>query len=298
MDHLKNLQHNVPLGSLTTYKIGGPAEFFVEVTTQAELATTILAARSDGIPYFILGTGANILIGDRGIPGLTIHNRAYASHINGNSLVAESGATIADLITLSTAADLSGLEDFAGIPSSVGGAVRQNLHFLSPDRSKTVFIADTISSARILDTAGKIREVDRDFFEFGYDDSILHHQEIIVLEVIFSLTPSNTEKIQAQIVANLAWRLNRQPQLDEFPSCGSVFKKIEGAGAGRLIERAGLKGRRVGDIQVSPKHANYLINLGNGTAQEVRELIEIIQTEVEADSGHRLEPEIGFIGQI
>src|SRR5690606_11508007 len=121
-----------------------------------------------------------------------------------------------------------------GIPSSVGGAIWQNLHFLAPDRLSTLFIERIVERATILDAAGKRHTVDRDFFEFGYDDSRLHHEEIVVLDVTFTLERSTEDTIRAQAAANLQWRIERQPQIDEFPSCGSVFKKIEGVGAGRL----------------------------------------------------------------
>jgi UDP-N-acetylmuramate dehydrogenase len=294
---LKNLQHDVPLAPLTTYKIGGPAKLFVEVATKEELVEAVLEARKSGTPYFILGTGANILIGDKGFEGLVIHNLARNFTLKQTSMVAESGTRLGDLIVFGIHMSLSGLEHFAGIPSSVGGAIWQNLHFLSPDRKSTVFIGDTVESALILDQADEIRRVDRDFFEFGYDDSILHHQEVIVLEVTFELTRGNPRQMHTQYIENIKWRQQRQPQLDQFPSCGSVFRKIDGVGAGRLIDHAGFKGRRIGNAQVSEKHANYIVNLGNARASDVRKLINIIQVEVFADSGHRLEPEIGFVGE-
>ena len=210
----------------------------------------------------------------------------------------QSGAVIEDLIIETANMGLSGLEHFSGIPSSVGGAIWQNLHFLSPDRKSTVFIGDIVQSALILDHTNGIKEVKRAFFKFGYDDSILHHQEVIVLEATFNLKPGDAKRIKAQINENLAWRQQRQPQLDQFPSCGSVFKKIEGVGAGRLIDHAGLKGRRVGGAQVSDMHANYIVNLGNAKASDIRALIRTIQKEVLVDSGHLLEPEIGFVGKL
>jgi UDP-N-acetylmuramate dehydrogenase len=266
---LPNLQQNVVLAPLTTYRIGGPADLFVAVHTKNELADAILAAREAGVPYFLLGTGANILIGDGGFRGLVIHNQANHVALDGTRLTAESGATIADLIALTAQRELSGLEHFAGIPSSVGGAIWQNLHFLAPDRVRTLFIEDVVESAEVLDSAGERRIVDRDWFEFGYDDSRLHHEEIVVLDVTFTLSEKPTADILAQAAANLAWRAERQPPVEQFPSCGSVFKKIEGVGAGRLIDQVGLKGHRIGGVQISPRHANFLVNTGGGTAHDV-----------------------------
>jgi UDP-N-acetylmuramate dehydrogenase len=294
---LAGLRQNVALAPLTTYNIGGPADFYCAVNSKIELAKAISNARNSNRPFFILGTGANVLISDQGFRGLVIHNQAANYRFNGDRLVAESGATISDLIEASTAYGLSGLEHFVGIPSSVGGAIWQNLHFLNPERTGTIFIAEIIESAQVVEESGKVRTVDQGFFKFGYDDSILHHRPIIVLEVTFKLHPRTTSKIRAQAQANLAWRRAHQPQLDEFASCGSVFKKIEGIGAGRLIDQCGLKGLRLGNIQVSDKNANYLVNLGGGKAADVRKLIAHVQAIVLKKTGYRLEPEIGFVGE-
>jgi UDP-N-acetylmuramate dehydrogenase len=297
IETLPNLQRNIPLGPLTTYKIGGPADSFVTVHSADELAAAVTAARAQGTRWFLLGTGANILVGDGGIRGLVIHNKSDHVRFDGNRLTAESGATIADLIEATAERGLSGLEHYAGIPSSVGGAIWQNLHFLAPDRQNTMFIETVVESARVLLVNGETVEVDRDWFNFGYDDSRLHHEEIVVLDVTFLLEPSTKDAILAQAKANLQWRAERQPPVEMFPSCGSVFKKIEGIGAGRLIDGARLKGYRIGGVQVSEKHANFLVNTDNGTAKDVMDLVRHIQTTVQADSGYFLEMEIRCIGE-
>jgi UDP-N-acetylmuramate dehydrogenase len=294
---LPNLRRNVPLGPLTTYRIGGPADWFVAVRSSEELVAAVRAVREAGMPWFLLGTGANILIGDRGFRGLVIHNQSRGATIEGTRLTAESGATVADLIELTAAAELSGLEHFAGIPSSVGGAIWQNLHFLAPDRQRTLFIEEVVHSARILDVHNRIREVDRDFFEFGYDDSRLHHEQIVVLDVTFALAPKPREEIVHQARENLRWRAERQPAVEVYPSCGSVFQKIEGVGAGRLIDQAGLKGHRIGGVQISPKHANFLVNVDHGTARDVLDLVALAQTEVRRQTGYELKMEIGLVGE-
>ena len=294
---LPNLQHNVSLGPLTTYKIGGPADSFVTVHNATELVAAMSAARAGNMSWFLLGTGANILIGDGGFRGLVIHNMSNQVRFDGNRVTAESGATIANLIRLAADRNLSGFEHYAGIPSSVGGAIWQNLHFLSPDRQSTMFIETIVESARVLLTSGEIAEVDRDWFNFGYDDSRLHHEEIVVLDVTFLLEPSSRDAILAQSRENLKWRAERQPPVEIYPSCGSVFKKIEGIGAGRLIDAAGLKGYRVGGVHVSEKHANFLVNTHNGTAKDVMELVHHIQTTVKQTSGYFLEMEIRCIGE-
>ncbi len=285
------------LAQYTTYKIGGPADYFGIVHNQDELAQAISIAREHKVPYFILGTGANILFGDKGFRGLVIKNEAGNFIFKDNILTVESGVTIEKLILESAERNLSGLEHFAGIPSTVGGALWQNLHFLSPDRSRTVFIEEIFVSAKVLTENNEIITLDKESFKFGYDHSILHDEKLIVLEAIFELTSMPKEDILKQAQENLSWRNSKQPQLSEYPSCGSVFKKIEGVGAGRLIENVGLKGYSVGGIQSSLQHANFLVNTGNGTAADVVELIKLIQDKVRAETGYELETEIGFVGE-
>ncbi len=295
---IPNIQQNVVLAPYTTYKIGGPADYFVEVETSQALNQAVVAARKAEMPYFILGCGANILVRDKGIRGLVIHNVAKDVQILDNhQLRAESGAIVAELIELCRDKGLSGIEHFVGIPSTVGGALWQNLHFLAPDRVHTLYIGEVLVMATILDKDNQIQNVGRDFFRFGYDDSILHHQEVIVLSATFQLTPSTKDKIQAQMDANMAWRIAKQPQLGDYPSCGSVFKKIEGVGAGRLVDQAGLKGRQIGQAQISTKHANYIVNLGGATAEDVLALIALVQKEVKEKLHYTIQPEIRIVGE-
>ncbi len=290
------IERSVQLAPYTTYHIGGPADEFIRVASTDELVEAIAYARSSGLSWFLLGTGANILIGDGGFRGVVIHNETADIHVDGDRITAESGVTIANLIDVASKVELSGFEHFAGIPSSVGGAMWQNLHFLAPDRESTFFIESIVDSARVLDSHGEIVQVDRDWFAFGYDDSRLHHEEAIVLDVTFVLTPSSREAIIAQAEANLTWRAERQPPVEEFPSCGSVFKKIDGVGAGRLIDGAGLKGYRIGGVHVSEKHANFLVNTDGGCARDVLDLVHHIQASVKGDSGYDLEMEIRCVG--
>jgi UDP-N-acetylmuramate dehydrogenase len=297
MLEILNLKKGEILAPYTTYKIGGAADYFVVVRNSSELINAIKEARKANVPYFVLGTGANILFGDKGYRGLVIKNEAKGFRFEDNSLIVESGAIIADLIQEAAKECLSGLEHFAGIPSTVGGALWQNLHFLSPDRQRTIFIEEILERATIFTEEGDLIPVDKEFFNFGYDYSILHDRRIFVTEAVFNLTPKATEDILAQAQKNLEWRSEKQPSLEQYPSCGSVFKKIEGVGAGRLIEQVGLKGHKIGGIQSSQKHANFLVNTGSGTASEVVSLIKLIQEKVKKDTGHKLETEISFVGE-
>lgn len=298
--NIPHLERQRILAPLTTYQIGGPADFFVSAPTSEVLVAAVREARRARVPYFILGCGANILVTDKGFRGLVIHNEAAASEfLEGNRLRADSGAIVAGLITAARDRELSGLEHYVGIPSTVGGALWQNLHFLSPapSRERTVFIAEILERARVLNEENDVKDVGPDYFQFSYDYSTLHDRRDIVLDATFQLTPKPKEEIQRVMDENMAWRKAKQPQLEEYPSCGSVFKKIEGVGAGRLIEQSGLKGYRIGGVMVSPKHANYFVNVDHATAADVLALIEHVQRVVKEKTGHQLEPEISIIGE-
>jgi UDP-N-acetylmuramate dehydrogenase len=290
------------LAPYTTFRIGGPADLFHEPQSADELAAAIIAARQLEVPFFLLGLGANILIGDKGFRGLVIRNQARGIEIfpETGRVRAESGAVVyPDLIDATIDRGLSGLEHYVGIPSTVGGALWQNLHFLSPApaRERTMFIAEVTREAEILTAAGERRTVDAGYFEFGYDTSILHHRPDIVLAATFQLTPDDPDRLRRIADENLDWRRERHPPLDTEPSAGSIFKKIEGIGAGRLIDECGLKGTRIGGAMVTRRHANIFINTGGATAADVRALIAHIQEVVEKRMGYRLEPEISFVGE-
>jgi UDP-N-acetylmuramate dehydrogenase len=294
------LSRNEPLAQYTTFRIGGPADLLYSTGTADDLAMAVLAARELQIPYFVLGLGANILIGDRGFRGLVIRNRAsHFTFSDSGELWVESGAVVGDLIPEAVERGWSGLEHYVGIPSTVGGAVWQNLHFLEPEpaRKRTMFIADVFKSCDLLTEEGERKRVGSDYMQFGYDTSILHHRRDVALAVTFQLERGDTAVMHRIMQENLSWRGARHPWLQFHPSAGSIFKKIEGMGAGRLIDQCGLKGFRHGDAQISHIHANIMVNLGKATAREVRELIAIAQDAVEKKFGVHLEPEIGFIGE-
>ncbi len=294
------LKRNEVLAPYTTFRIGGPADLFYSTEVADDLAGAILTARELHVPYFVLGLGANILIGDKGFRGIVIRN--HASHFtfsDDGRLWVESGAVVADIIPEAVERGWSGIEHYVGIPSTVGGAVWQNLHFLEPEpeRKRTMFIADVFHSCELLTEEGERKTVGPEYMKFGYDTSVLHERGDIALAVTFQLEPGDTATMHRIMQENLSWRGARHPWLQFHPSAGSIFKKIEGMGAGRLIDQCGLKGHRHGGAQISHIHANIMVNLGNATARDVRELIVIAQDAVEAKFNVRLEPEIGFIGE-
>ena len=297
------VRRGVRLAQYTSFRIGGPADAFYTARSADELAAAILVARELGIPHFLLGLGANILVGDRGYRGLVIRNAARHFRIRPEGdtghLWAESGAVMQDIILEAVERGWSGIEHYIGIPSTVGGAIWQNLHFLSPapERERTMFIAEAFESCEILSEEGERKVVDADYVQFGYDDTIFHHRRDIVLSATFRLQKGDPDRLHRILHENLSWRGARHPWLQIHPSAGSIFKKIEGVGAGRLVDQAGLKGHRHGGAQISPMHANIVVNRHRATARDVRELIALAQRAVEEKFGQRLEPEIGFIGE-
>ncbi len=296
----RQLTWNAPLAPYTTFRIGGPADLLYNATDAESLATAVQMARSYGVPWFVLGLGANILVGDKGVRGLVIRNRALGYELSDTGLLtAESGAVMQELIQSTTALGWSGLEHYIGIPSTVGGALWQNLHFLSPApaRERTMFIAEVFRECEILAEDGARRTVDASYVKFGYDDSIFHHKRDVILSATFQLERGDPDALQRTMQENLSWRGARHPWLEIHPSAGSIFKKIENVGAGRLIDECVLKGFRMGGAAISQLHANIMVNVGGASAADVRALIAHVQDTVATRCGHHLEPEIGFIGE-
>ncbi|MEP6618061.1 MAG: UDP-N-acetylmuramate dehydrogenase [bacterium] len=294
------LKREEVLAPYTTFRIGGPADLFYEAESADDLAAAILTARRAEVPWIVLGLGANVLVSDEGVRGLVIRN--MASHFefgDDGRLWVESGVVMARIIPAAVERGWSGLEHYVGIPSTVGGAIWQNLHFLSPapERERTTFIAEVFESADLLLEDGERRSVDAAYMQFGYDDTVLHHRRDVVLSATFKLEHKDSNVMHRIMQENLSWRGARHPWLDWHPSAGSIFKKIEGVGAGRLVDQCGLKGFRVGDAQISHIHANIMVNLGHATSADVIGLITHAQTAVRERFGYELEPEISFVGE-
>jgi len=295
------VETGVSLAQWTTFQIGGPADAFFQARTADELVRILQFARDLQIPHFLLGRGANVLVADKGFRGLVIRSAVGGvEYLSENRVSVGAGVDLfPDLVSETVRRGLGGLHHFAGIPSSVGGALWQNLHFLSPGplRERTVFIAEVLRSAEILTESGERRTVGCEYFEFGYDYSILHDRDDIVLSAMFELEEEDPDRLWEVIRENLAWRNERHPDLQMYPSAGSIFKKIDGVGAGRLIEECGLKGRRHGGASIFHKHANIIVNIGGATAAEVRYLIDLAQDTVRQKTGHELRTEISFVGE-
>ena len=295
------VERDVPLAPYTTFRIGGPADLFYRARTPDELALAVSTARALELPHFLLGSGANILVGDRGFRGVVIHSEVGGiDFIDDVRVRAGAGVlTFHDLIVATVERGLGGLQHYVGIPSTVGGAIWQNLHFLSPppERERTCFIEEVLESAEILTEEGERRTVDNAYFRFGYDYSILHDRADVVLTATFRLEPQDRDWLHWNMRENLKWRDERHPDLWLYPSAGSIFQKIEGIGAGRLIDQVGLKGHVLGNAGIFHKHANIIVNLGGASAADVRGLIDLAQSTVARQLGYELRTEIGFIGE-
>jgi UDP-N-acetylmuramate dehydrogenase len=295
------IERDVRLAPYTTFRIGGPADLFFRARTADELASALLAARELGLPHFLLGLGANILIADRGFRGLVIRSEVSGIEFLDDTRV-KAGAgveTFHDLIDATVSRGLGGLHHYVGIPSTVGGAIWQNLHFLSPPpaRERTCFIAEVLESCEILTEEGTLAVVDREYFKFGYDYSILHDRNDVVLTATFRLEPTPERELRYVMRENLKWRDERHPDLWLYPCAGSIFQKIQGIGAGRLIDQCGLKGFVLGNAQIFHKHANIIVNLGGATAADVRALIDFAGDTVARELGYALKTEIGMVGE-
>jgi UDP-N-acetylmuramate dehydrogenase len=224
-----------PLAPYTTFRIGGPADLLYNATSADALATAISHARGLGVPWFVMGLGANILVADKGFRGIVIRNMATAHAIDADGrLHAESGAIMRDLVLDSARQGWSGLEHYVGIPSTVGGALWQNLHFLAPapERERTMFISEVFESCEILAESGERRIVDASYINFGYDDTVFHHTRDIVLQAAFKLERGETATLHRILQENLAWRGARRWCR---PTCRSVrAERIPGWGRSHL----------------------------------------------------------------
>jgi UDP-N-acetylmuramate dehydrogenase len=281
-----------PLRDKTSYKIGGPAAWYAEPGSIDELARALGRARTLRLPVLVLGRGTNILVSDSGWPGFVINLSASFSAIEweNNRVTAQGGALLDAVVRESVSRGLRGMEDLSGIPGTVGGAVAMNAGAFS------ACVADTLHEATLLDMDNnRIDTIGNRGLGFGYRTSLAQKKKHIVLRAVFELQQGVAADLEKVRRAVLDKRKEKQPI--DLPNCGSVFKRPPGGFAGALIEKAGLKGRRYGNAQISPKHANFIVNLGGGTAAEVRHLVVLAQKQVYEQSGVLLEPEVVFAGE-
>lgn len=286
----ERLLFHEPMSGYTTFRVGGEAACVVIVETEEELASLISYLGQLEQEYFILGNGSNLLVGDKGYRGVIVKlgGRMAKICVEDSHIVAGAGALLSGTAAAAKKAGLSGLEFAAGIPGSIGGAIVMNAGAYDGEMKQIV------ETVRVMDKEGQILTLDNDTMEFGYRTSIIKNRPFIVLDVTLSLKAGDAEQIRARMEELMALRKSKQPL--EFPSAGSTFKRPEGHYAGKLIMDAGLRGYRIGGARVSEKHCGFVINAGNASAADIKEVIEEVQERVWSKFQVQLEPEIIFLG--
>jgi UDP-N-acetylmuramate dehydrogenase len=286
-----------PLKRYTAWKIGGPADALLEPTDAEELIEAVEMARGHGVPVTVLGGGTNVLVRDGGIRGLTIRlaKSLTGVQIKGRSVTAEAGVLYPVLANTTAGSGLKGLEFATGIPGTVGGAVYMNAGAYGGETKDVLDWADVFQEGKVVRMHNDVETLLATSLRLAYRRSVLQdHPDWVVLRAGYTLEPGNPSELKASIKEFRAQRMNGSPNR---PSCGSTFKRPPGDFPGRVIEAAGLKGTRVGQIEVSPKHANYLVNLGGGTAREALALIELVKEKVRERMGIDLEEEVRVMGE-
>jgi len=278
-----------PLGKYTSFGIGGPADIMVFPEGAADVRAALRLCREEGVPYLVLGGGSNLLVRDGGFRGVVLHLEGVFTQLNveGKRVWAGAGVRLSRLVAFCSKLALSGVECLAGVPGTVGGAVRGNAGAFGGS------IADHLVAVRLLTREGDEHVFSRDRMEFSYRRSSLP-EGCVILEAAFDLEQGDTGEIRRRISANLVQRNRGQPV--EWRSAGSVFKNPPGEYAGRLVEKAGLKGVRVGGACISPKHGNFIINLGGATATDILALIDLMQRQVREKMQVELELEVRVVG--
>ena len=294
------VQCNAPLAPLTTFKVGGPADWLVTVRTRDEAVRALAVAAGAGLPVTILGGGSNVLIADAGLRGLVLRiHGGDARQIDGSRVEADAGLTINALVRWTVGRGIAGLEAWAGTPGTVGGAIHGNAHF------RGRLIGDLVERVTLVAAGGATPiDVPAAEMEFGYDYSRLHRTREIVLAAVFKVSSGRAEALRAVARESLAFRKRTQPL--ESASAGCIFQNPDPArdrvpdgippSAGALVDRAGLKDARGGRARVSTTHANFIVNEGGATAAEIRALIERCKHDVHARFGVGLREEIVYLG--
>jgi len=307
-EELPGIKRNVSLKSYTTFKIGGPAKYFFETKNKKDLIKAILVAKSKKLPFFILGGGSNLLVSDEGFRGLVIKILFSKSYFLNSQISAEAGTILAELLSATLNTGLTGLEWAAGIPGTVGGAIYGNAGAFKKSMKD---ITKTVTVLEIKNQKSNIKNLRNKDCKFCYRNSIFKQKKnLIILSATLQLKKGNKLKIEKRIKEYLNYRKETQPL--NFPSAGSVFKNPKNFSAGelgeedkssslsfaaaRLIEECGLKGKRIGNVKISEKHANFIVNLGGGKAKDVKKLINLAKKKVKEKFGITLEEEICYLG--
>ena len=280
-----------PMKKHTTFRVGGPADYFVMPETKDEIRRIITVCRECGTPFYIIGNGSNLLVSDKGYRGVIIQLYKEMSKIEteGNVIRAEAGASLARVANAALEAGLTGFEFASGIPGTLGGACVMNAGAYGGE------MKDVLLSVTALAADGEFLTIPKDRLELGYSTSVFARKGYIVVEALLELKEGSKEAIRQKMEELREKRITKQPL--EYPSAGSTFKRPEGYFAGKLIQDAGLRGYRVGGAQVSEKHCGFVINCGNASAADVDELMKQVSAKVEEQFGVTLEPEVKRLGE-
>lgn len=287
----KNILKDEPMSAHTTFRIGGPADYFAMPSSAEEIRRIVALCIEQEVPYYIIGNGSNLLVGDKGFRGVIIQIFKNMRDIRteGETVTAQAGALLSKVAAAAYDAGLTGFEFASGIPGTLGGAVRMNAGAYGGEMSQV------LKSAAVLTAEGEVLTIPVEEMKMGYRTSIVSRMDYVVLGAQLVLSRGSKEDIRAKMDELKEKRVSKQPL--EFGSAGSTFKRPEGYFAGKLIEDAGLRGFRIGNAQVSEKHCGFVINRGGATAAEVAELMDHIIRRVEETSGVRLQPEVKKIGE-
>lgn len=284
------LKEMEPMKLHTTFRVGGPADVLV-TPDLACLKAVVALCRQYEEPFYIVGNGSNLLVGDKGVRGVVIVIAGQLGEIccDGEVITAGAGATLGQIAGRAAEAGLSGMEFAAGIPGTVGGAVVMNAGAYGGE------MKDIVTSVLVLDKEGNEKELSLEELDLGYRHSCIIEKEYIVLKVVLKLTKGETSEIRAKMAELREQRVSKQPL--EYPSAGSTFKRPEGYFAGKLIMDAGLRGYQVGGAQVAEKHCGFVINKENATAEDIVTLMQNVSDKVEEQFGVKLEPEVKLLGE-
>ena len=279
-----------PMCNHTSFKIGGPADYFISVRTEDELCLVLKELNLNKVPYFVLGKGSNLLVSDKGIEGAVISLACMDGvSVDGEKITAKAGTSLAGVCTAALENCLEGLEFAYGIPGCVGGALFMNAGAYGGEMS------DVVTSADYVTEEGEKRTISLEDMQLGYRESIFRKEKMIITSVTFALGKGEKSEIRERMDDFMNRRKSKQPL--EFPSAGSTFKRPEGNFAGALIEKNNLKGVSVGGAMVSEKHAGFVINYDRATSQDVKNLMKLVQKTVYEADGITLEPEVIFVGK-
>lgn len=287
----ENVFTKEPMSRHTTFRAGGPADFFVTPEKEGQVRKTLSLLKEAQVPRYIMGNGSNLLVGDRGYRGviLQICKKMNRIRIQDTVIQAQAGALLSKIAAEAQAKGLTGFEFASGIPGSLGGAVMMNAGAYGGEMKQV------LTQAQVLNASGQIEDVLAEEMELGYRSSVFSRNGGVILSASIQLEPGDPPAIQSRMEELKYLRTSKQPL--EYPSAGSTFKRPEGYFAGKLIQDAGLRGFQVGGAQVSEKHCGFVINKDQATAMDIRSLMEQVSEKVYAQFGVRLEPEVKLIGE-